>query len=388
MDRKAKAVVCREWGQPVQVETITVEGPRRDEITIRIGACGVCHSDQSATTGKIPYPAPLVLGHEAAGVVIEVGEGVTAFKEGDHVVSSFISMCGKCRQCVRGRPVLCENARKAMFTLPDGTVRTKGADGEDLNVFGACGVMAEYATMHVDNCVKVDESVPMQNAALVGCAVMTGAGAVYHTAGVKEGDSVAIFGVGGVGLSAVVAAKVIGADPIIAVDLDDEKLEFAKHHGATIGVNASNGDAVDQIRALTMTEGEFDMLGRPLSGVDYAFDCIGHKVTMEQIVPAARPGAFGRSSGGVAVLVGVPLTSVELDARDILVNEKKFIGSIGGSCRPDRDFPMFLRWYKEGDLDLEALVTQRYELDQINEACDALTQGQIAGRSIMEFAQP
>ncbi|CAN0222548.1 unnamed protein product, partial [Chrysoparadoxa australica] len=158
MDRQAKAVVCREWGQPVQVETITVEGPKRDEITIKIAACGVCHSDLSATTGKIPYPPPLVLGHEAAGVVVEVGEGVTAFKEGDHVVSTFISMCGKCSQCVRGRPVLCENARKAMFNLPDGTVRTKGADGEPLNVFGACGVMAEFATMHVDNCVKVDET--------------------------------------------------------------------------------------------------------------------------------------------------------------------------------------------------------------------------------------
>jgi|SRR5680860_166080 len=228
MDRKAKAVVCREWGQPVQVETITVEGPKRGEITLKIAACGVCHSDLSATTGKIQYPPPLVLGHEAAGVVIEVGEGVTEFQEGDHVVSSFISMCGKCRQCVRGRPVLCENARKAMFTLPDGTVRTKDANGEPLNVFGACGVMAEYATMHVDNCVKIDKSVPMQNAALVGCAVMTSVGAVFNTAQLEPGSRAAVFGIGGVGLNAIQGCAMAGAEMIVAIDNNPKKLEMAK----------------------------------------------------------------------------------------------------------------------------------------------------------------
>ena len=237
MDREAKAVVCREWGQPVQVETITVEGPGRGEITLKIAACGVCHSDLSATTGKIPYPAPLVLGHEAAGGGVEVGEGVTEFQEGDHVVSSFISMCGKCRQCVRGRPVLCENARKAMYTLPDGTVRTKDASGESLNVFGACGVMAEYATMHVDNCIKIDESVPMQNAALVGCAVMTGVGAVFNTAQLEPGSRAAVFGIGGVGLNAIQGCVTSGAEMVVAVDSNPRKLEMAKQFGATHTVN-------------------------------------------------------------------------------------------------------------------------------------------------------
>ncbi|HBM51069.1 MAG TPA: alcohol dehydrogenase, partial [Marinobacter sp.] len=233
MDRQAKAVVCREWGKPVQVEQITVDGPKRGEITIKVAACGVCHSDLSATTGKIQYPPPLVLGHEAAGVVVEVGEGVEGFSEGDHVVSSFISMCGKCRQCVRGHPVLCESARKAMFTLPDGTVRTRDSQGEPLNVFGACGVMAEYATLHVDNCVKVAEDVPLQNAALVGCAVMTGVGAVFNTAGLEPGSRAAVFGIGGVGLNAVQGCATAGAEMIVAVDNNPKKLAMAREFGAT-----------------------------------------------------------------------------------------------------------------------------------------------------------
>ncbi|MDZ7728114.1 MAG: zinc-binding dehydrogenase [Dehalococcoidia bacterium] len=190
------------------------------------------------------------------------------------------------------------------------------------------------------------------------------------------------------GLSAIAAAAVVGADPIIAVDLDQKKLDFARKFGATVGVDASQGDPIAKIRELTTNPNEFNMRGEPVAGVDYSFDCIGVKQTMEQILPAARPGVLGRSTGGTAVLVGVPGTTVELDPLDLLVNEKKYIGSIGGSCRPDRDFPMFLRWYKEGDLDLDAMVTQRYAIDQINEATHALESGQISGRSILEFSTP
>ena len=367
MPTPARVVILPEDTAKLRIEEVQLPDPGPYQVVVKQYASGICHSQLHNM--HAPRQGLTVLGHESTGVVLAAGKEVDHVREGDRVMVTWVP---------RNEEVAQRKAEGAVITLADGSTAASR------NVF----TWGDHTIADEQYVVPMPDDVPTDVTAIVGCAVMTGAGAVYHTAGVKEGDSVAIFGVGGVGLSAVVAAKVIGADPIIAVDLDDEKLEFAKHHGATIGVNASNGDAVDQIRALTMTEGEFDMLGRPLSGVDYAFDCIGHKVTMEQIVPAARPGAFGRSSGGVAVLVGVPLTSVELDARDILVNEKKFIGSIGGSCRPDRDFPMFLRWYKEGDLDLEALVTQRYELDQINEACDALTQGQIAGRSIMEFAQP
>jgi Zn-dependent alcohol dehydrogenase len=214
---------------------------------------------------------------------------------------------------------------------------------------------------------------------------MTGAGAVINTANVQPGQSVAVFGVGGVGLSAVVGAKMAGADPIIAVDLDDAKLEFAKQFGATHGVNASQQNPVEAIHALTAREGQFTIFGMPVSGVDFAFDCIGIKTTMEQIIPACRSGHFGAKDGGTGVLVGVPGTNVELDAMDVLLNEKHFIGSIGGSCAPDRDFPRFLEWEENGDLQLNALVTQRFSIDRINEATAALEKGEITGRAILEF---
>jgi Zn-dependent alcohol dehydrogenase len=199
---------------------------------------------------------------------------------------------------------------------------------------------------------------------------------------VKKGQSVAIFGVGGVGLSAIAAAKVVEADPVIAVDLDEDKLEFAKKFGATHGVNASQGNPIEAIRDITR---KHIGGGAEVFGADYVFDCIGVRQTMEQILPAARNGILGAQTGGTAVLVGVPMTEATLDARDLLINEKKYIGSIGGSCRPDRDFSMFLRWYAEGDLDLDALVTRRFKIDEINEAVHALEQGHIAGRAILEF---
>src|SRR5579859_1031938 len=177
--QSGRAVVCREMNKPVTVETVTVDAPKRGEVAVKIAACGVCHSDLSATNGTIAMRLPLILGHEAAGEVIEVGEGVADFSPGDHVVSSFIYMCGKCRFCAAGRPVLCINQGKALVTLPDGTVRTRDAQGNALNVFSGCGVMAEYATLSVENIVKIDPAVPLDCAALVGCAVTTGVGAVF-----------------------------------------------------------------------------------------------------------------------------------------------------------------------------------------------------------------
>jgi Zn-dependent alcohol dehydrogenase len=274
----------------------------------------------------------------------------------------------------------------------DGEHAARRAEGIALDVGGGVTARTGNCFTWCDNTiadeqyvVKIDNKERTDVTAIIGCAVMTGAGAVYYTAGVQKGQSVAVFGVGGVGLSAIAAAAVVGADPIIAVDLDDAKLDFAKKFGATIGVNASEVDPVEKIRELTTSTTDFSMAGTPVAGVDFAFDCIGVRKTMEQILPAARPGVLGSKTGGTAVLVGVPQTPVEIQAVDLLVNEKKYIGSIGGSCRPDRDFPMFLRWFREGDLDLDALVTARYKLDDINESTDALASGKIAGRAIMEF---
>src|SRR5882724_10425354 len=233
MARKAKAALCRELNKPVVVEEVTVEPPRRGEVTVKVGACGVCHSDLSATNGTILMPPPLILGHEAAGEVVELGEGVDGFALGDHVVASFIYMCGKCRFCSAGRPVLCLEQGKAITTLPDGTLRTRDKSGSSLNIFSGCGVMAEYATTHVDNLVKIDPKIPFDRAALVGCAVTTGVGAVFNTAKVVPGSSVAVFGCGGVGLNVIQGARIAGADRIIAIDTMESKLTLAKQFGAT-----------------------------------------------------------------------------------------------------------------------------------------------------------
>jgi Zn-dependent alcohol dehydrogenase len=275
-------------------------------------------------------------------------------REGDRVMVTWVA---------RDRANAHRALEPAVLSLPGGT------EARSQNVF----TWADHTIADEQFIVALPNDVPTDVTAIIGCAVMTGSGAVYHTAGVKEGQSVAIFGVGGVGLSAVAAAAVIGANPIIAVDLSEEKLEFAKKFGANTFVNASEGDPVERIRELTG------------GGVDFAFDCIGVRKTMEQILPAARPGIVGERSGGTAVLVGVPMTNAELDMRDMLINEKTYKGSIGGSCVPDRDFPMFLRWFKEGQLDLHQMVTTRFKLDQINEATDALQAGQISGRAILEL---
>ena len=334
------------------------------QVVVKQFSSGVCHSQLHQLHRA--RPNPVILGHESTGVVLATGSEVKHVKEGDHVMVTWVRRDG---ENTTRRP------ERVTLTLPSGETAVSE------NVF----TWADNTIADEQFVVKIGKGERTDVTAIIGCAVMTGAGAVYYTAGVKKGESVAVFGVGGVGLSAIAAAAVVGAYPIIAVDLDESKLEFAKKFGATHGINASQVDPVEAIRELTIVPGETDYMGRPMAGADYAFDCIGVKKTMEQILPAAREGVIGRRTGGTAVLVGVPTTNVELDARNLLVSEKKYIGSIGGSCRPDRDFPMFLRWFKEGDLDLDALVTQRYKLDQINEATDALQSGKITGRAILEF---
>src|SRR5574339_791780 len=233
MTRKAKAALCRELNKPLVVEDIAVDAPGRGEVLVKLGACGVCHSDLSAITGTIALPLPLVLGHEGAGVVEEVGEGVSGLAKGDHVVFSFIYMCGKCRFCVAGRPVLCLEQGKALTTPLEGTPRTRDASGAPLNIFSGCGSMAEYATVSAENLIKIDPKIPLECAALVGCAVTTGVGAVFNTAKVEPGSSVAVFGCGGVGLNVVQGAAIAGAERIIAIDALQAKLDMARKFGAT-----------------------------------------------------------------------------------------------------------------------------------------------------------
>ena len=368
MPTPARVVFLPEEDAPLAVERVDLPDPGAHQVVVRQYASGICHSQLHQMHN--PRPADQVLGHEATGEVVAVGSEVDNVAAGDVVFVTWVPRTPETAM----RP-----AEQIVIERPDGRRATTR------NVF----TWADHTIADEKYVVKVPPDTRRDVTSIIGCAVLTGSGAVYNTAAVREGDSVVIFGVGGVGLSAVVAASVVKADPIIAVDLDDEKLEFAKRFGATHGVNASGGDAIEQIQALTPAAGgATTSFGEPGSGADFAFDCIGREVTMGQILRAVRPGVLGATGGGTAVLVGVPqsgLSFSEADMRGLLINEKRYIGSIGGSCRPDRDFPMFLAWAEDGALDLDAMVTERFKIGQINEATAALEHGEIFGRAILEF---
>jgi len=359
MAKKGKAVICRQWNEPVSVEEVEVESPRRNEVMVKIKACGVCHSDLSATNGTIPMPPPLVIGHEAAGVIEEVGEGVSDIAVGDAVAIIWVPMCGKCRYCAEGRPALCDMAAKAVSTLPDGTPRYKDKDGNPLSHMAGVGVMSEYATVHRDNVLKIDPEIPMDKAALVGCAVMTGVGAALNTAKVAPGSSVAVFGAGGIGLNVIQGSALAGAERIVAVDLEDKKLAFAQQFGATHTVNpGSDGDAVAKIMELTN------------GGADYSFECIGVPEVIGQAYSCIR-------KGGTCVVVGVTRAdgAVTLPTFMMPFQEKVLTGSMYGSARPSLDFPRLLDLYKANRLKLDELVTATYSIDDINTAFDDMQKG-------------
>lgn len=320
-------------------------------------------------------PPPLVLGHEAAGEVVEVGEGVgnenSALAVGDHVVSSFIYMCGKCRFCSMGRPVLCLEQGKAITTLPDGSLRTRDAKGSPLNIFSGCGVMAEYATLHVDNLVKIDPKIPFDRAALVGCAVTTGVGAVFNTAKVRPGASVAVFGCGGVGLNVIQGARIAGAARIVAIDTVESKLEMARKFGATDVILLKPSEDLSKTLK-KMTAG----------GPDYAFECVG---SGELAATAFR----SISRGGTAVVVGVAKADDSTSVRTMTLpfEEKTLTGSYFGSCVPRIDFPRVLGLYLGGRLMLDELITRRYSIAEAPQAFADLQSGRNA-RGVIVFSPP
>jgi NDMA-dependent alcohol dehydrogenase len=366
--RRARAVVCREHNKPVRVEQVTVDPPKRGEATVKLGACGVCHSDLSAITGTIALPLPLVLGHEGAGVVEEVGEGVSELARGDHVIFSFVYMCGKCRFCVAGRPVLCLEQGKALTTPLEGTPRVRDAAGAPLGIFSGCGAMAEYATVSAENLIRIDPKIPLDVAALVGCGVTTGVGAVFNTAKVEPGASVAVFGCGGVGLSVIQGAAIAGAGRIIAIDTLQPKLEMAKRFGATDTVLASQEpDVVKHLKKITG------------GGPDYAFECVGSGELAGTAYRAIR-------RGGLAVVVGVAKPSDATSVRTMTLpfEEKTLTGSYFGSCVPRVDFPRMLSLYLAGRLKLDELITRRYSIEETPQAFADLEAGKNA-RGVIVF---
>ena len=356
---KSKAVVCRQWNQPVSIEEIEVDSPGPNQVMIQLEAIGVCHSDLSATNGTMPIPPPVVLGHEACGRVVEVGEGVAGYAPGDKIIPCWIPICGQCRFCQEGRTTLCDDWAKSFLNPKDGTVPRRDADGNPLNAFAGVGVMAEYSTMHVDNLIKIDPEMPSDKAALVGCGVMTGVGAAINRAQVRPGSSCVVIGAGGVGLNVIQGCAIAGAETIIAVDLVDKKLEFAQQFGATHTVNpSSDGDPVAKVKELTG------------GGADYGFEVIGLGETIVQTYASVR-------KGGTAVVIGVPKFDVTatLPAATMWMEEKALLGSAYGSGAPKNDIPNLIKLYQRGRLKLDELITQTYAIEDTPRAFEDLEKG-------------
>jgi Zn-dependent alcohol dehydrogenase len=336
------------------VDELEIPDPRPDQVIVKLFSSGVCHS-QLHQMRNADAPRPMVLGHEGTGVVTHVGSDVTHVQEGDHAIVTWVPRT-PARTSARGRTT----------PVPSGVTYREEV------VHGGVFTWSQDVLTSGELVIPIPKDEPTDVSSIVGCAVLTGAGAVLNTAGVRPADSVAVYGVGGVGLSAIQMAAILEAYPIIAVDLRDDKLEFAKQFGATHGINASQEDPVEAIKELTD------------GGVDFAFDAIGVRVANEQILPSTRPGGPGADNhGGMAVLIGIPGKEMTLDP-SLFMRQRIFRGSVGATY-PERDFPMFLRWHREGKFPLDKLVTRRYKLEQINEACDALESGEILGRAILEY---
>jgi S-(hydroxymethyl)glutathione dehydrogenase/alcohol dehydrogenase len=367
----AKAAILSGLEQPLAVREIELEAPHAGEVKVRLAASGVCHSDLSVQNGTIPLPTPIVLGHEGAGVVEEVGEGVTSVKPGDHVVLSYVPQCGSCYSCQRGQGFMCEKAGAAVTGgMLDGTSRVKDSDGSNLFVMAHLGTFSEISIVPEISVVKIDNDVPLKLASLLGCGVQTGVGAALNTADIKEGDTVAIIGCGGVGLNAIQGARIAGASEIIAVDQNETKLQMAKEFGATTGINAKEKDPVSAI---------FDLTG-DRAGVDVAFEVIGLQQTIEQAMQITR-------RGGETILVGVPRLDVNLSinpAFQLVYTGKTIKGCWYGSSNVQQSVPMLLDLWKKGELKLEELISRTIGVDDINEAFEAMKGGEVA-RSVIEY---
>ncbi|WP_193187935.1 zinc-dependent alcohol dehydrogenase family protein [Nisaea sediminum] len=358
--RQSGAKAPYETSQPISVEEIELSKPEAGELLVRVIGGGLCHSDLSVINGSRPRPLPLVLGHEGAGEVVEVGPGIRDLKPGDPVVFQFSANCGRCRRCLEGRPQICEvNAEaRAKGELMGGGRRLKAADGEMLAHHSGVSCFAEYAVIDRGSCVKVDSDIPLETAAIFGCAVMTGVGAVLNTARIRAGDTVAVIGLGGVGLNGLLGAKVAGAGAVIAIDLNDERLGLARQLGATHTFNAADPNLTEQVRDITR------------GGVDFAFDFAG-------VVPALETGYSLLRTGGELVIAGLaPADSKFSFSPPQLVSDEKAIrGSYMGGCVPVRDIPRFIDLYRQGRLPIDALISRSVGFEDINEGFDRLADG-------------
>jgi S-(hydroxymethyl)glutathione dehydrogenase/alcohol dehydrogenase len=357
-----KAAIFHGAHQPLTVEDVDIDEPMQHEVVVRVMASGVCHSDLHYVDGFYEFPAPAILGHEAAGIVEQVGPDVDEFKPGDHVIACLSVFCGHCDYCLTGRTHLCA-ARPVRAKDAPAKLRWQG---QPVAQFANLSAYAEKMLVHTNAIVKVRDDMPFDRAALIGCGVTTGVGAALNTARVDPGSMVAVFGCGGVGLSAIQGARIAGARMIIAVDVHDHKLETAYELGATHTINAAAKDPVKAIVSLTN------------GGVDYAFEAIGLKKAAEQCFESLRPG-------GTATVIGmIPVgQKVELDGSAFL-RERKIQGSSMGSNRFKVDMPKYVDFYMQGRLKLDEMITRRLQLEEVNEAFRAMKAGEVA-RSVLMF---
>jgi S-(hydroxymethyl)mycothiol dehydrogenase len=354
MPQQVRGVIARTQGAPVEVATITIPDPGPGEVVVRVQACGVCHTDLTYREGGINDEFPFLLGHEAAGVVEEVGAGVESVAVGDFVVLNWRAVCGQCRACKRGRPQYC-------FDTHNATQKVTLEDGTELTPALGIGAFAEKTLVHAGQCTKVDPDSDPAVVGLLGCGVMAGLGAAVNTGNVSRGDSVAVIGCGGVGDAAIMGARLAGAGTIIAIDRDPRKLEWARELGATHTVNAAEADAVEAVQELT---GGF--------GADVVIDAVGRPETWRQAF-------YARDLAGTVVLVGVPTPDMRLEMPlvDFFSRGGALKSSWYGDCLPERDFPIMVDLYQQGRLPLERFVSERIKLDEVEDAFHTMHSGAV-----------
>lgn len=357
-----QAAVCYEFGKPLVIEDLTIDPPQSGEVKVKLAATAICHSDVHLIRGEWGGEVPVVAGHESSGIVTEVGPGVTTVQPGDHVVVSLLRACGRCLYCTTGAPYNCNGT----FAL-DTQSRLRNGQGQTVHHGIRTASFAEYTIVEQTQCVKVPDTMPMDRAALLACGVITGLGAVTNTANIAPRSSVAVLGVGGVGLNSVQGAALSGARMIIAVDLLENKLTAARSFGATHTVNLRQQNGVDSVLGLTGG-----------LGVDYAFVTVGAPVAVSQAFEMIRPG-------GTVVVVGLPKSedTVPINIHR-LINERRLVGSPMGSTRLSIDVPRLVELYQQGKLKLDELITKRYPLAQINEAIESMERGE-ALRNVIVF---
>ena len=355
--------------KPLTIEEVELRPPGPGEILVRMGAAGLCHSDLSVINGDRPRPTPMALGHEAAGVVEALGPGVDDLKKGDHVVLVFVPSCGHCNPCAEGRPALCEPgaAANTAGTLLSGERRIFRPDGKPVHHHMGCSAFAEAAVVSRRSVVKIDPDLALDEAALFGCAVLTGVGAVVNTGQIRAGSTVAVVGLGGVGLASVLGAVASGARAVVAVDLSDEKLTLAKALGATHTFNAADADLVTKVKEATK------------GGVDYAIEMAGSTRAFETAYRITR-------RGGTTITAGLPPPNATwaMPSTNLVAEERTIKGSYIGTCVPSRDLPRYIDLYKNGKLPVNKLMSGRMKLEQINEGFDLLHEGK-AVRQVVTF---